>query len=93
MLDAVGGNVLFTNTKIACSGAKLILFLMTYTNCPTVMSCGTRYFDLSIGGNLSSFDSTTIGIRFGYFSIMRLDSSLRCSKSNLFLKSDIIILI
>jgi hypothetical protein len=39
----VGGRVFFTKMKIAFSTLTLILFLTTYTNCPTVRSAGTRY--------------------------------------------------
>jgi hypothetical protein len=39
----VGGRVFFTKMKIAFSALSLILFLTTYTNCPTVRSAGTRY--------------------------------------------------
>jgi len=39
----VGGSTLFTKIKIAFSGESLIRFLITYTNCPTVKSAGTRY--------------------------------------------------
>jgi len=34
---------LFTKMKMAFSGESLIRFLITYTNCPTVKSAGTRY--------------------------------------------------
>lgn len=34
--------------KIAFSGESLILLRITYTNCPTVKSDGTRYFFLSM---------------------------------------------
>lgn len=33
----------FTKIKMAFSALSLILFLTTYTNCPTVRSAGTRY--------------------------------------------------
>lgn len=39
----VGGRTLSTNMKIAFSALNLILLRMTYTNCPTVKSAGTRY--------------------------------------------------
>ena len=39
----VGGSTFFTNMKMAFSGLTLILLRMTYTNCPTVRSAGTRY--------------------------------------------------
>lgn len=43
----VGGKMFFTKMKIAFSGLSLILFLTTYTNCPTVKSAGTRYLQSS----------------------------------------------
>lgn len=42
----VGGRTLSTNMKMAFSALSLILFRITYTNCPTVRSAGTRYLQL-----------------------------------------------
>ncbi|KAI7997104.1 putative thimet oligopeptidase [Camellia lanceoleosa] len=42
----VGGRTLSTNMKIAFSALSLILFQITYTNCPTVRSAGTRLLSL-----------------------------------------------
>lgn len=39
----VGGSTLSTKMKMAFSALSLILLRMTYTNCPTVRSAGTRY--------------------------------------------------
>jgi hypothetical protein len=41
-----GGRTLSTNMKIAFSALNLILLRMTYTNCPTVRSAGTRYLQI-----------------------------------------------
>jgi hypothetical protein len=45
---AVGGRTSSTKMKMAFSGESLIRLRMTYTNCPTVRSAGTRYFFLSM---------------------------------------------
>jgi hypothetical protein len=52
---------LFTNTKMAFSGESLIRLRMTYTNCPTVRSAGTKYFFLSRSGMslFSAFSTMT----------------------------------
>ena len=56
-----------TKMKMAFSGLSLILFLMTYTNCPAVRSPGTRYFFLSISGiSLLPAFSTMTGIPVSY---------------------------
>ena len=47
----VGGNTFCTNMKIAFSGLTLILFLITYTNCPTVRSDGTRYLQIRVSSD------------------------------------------
>lgn len=39
----VGGSTFLTNRKMAFSGLTLIRLRITYTNCPTVRSAGTRY--------------------------------------------------
>ena len=39
----VGGRALLVKMKMAFSGDSLMRFRMTYTNCPTVKSDGTRY--------------------------------------------------
>ena len=57
----VGGSTFFTNMNTACSGATLMRLRMTYTNCPTVRSAGTRYLALSMSGmaDLSAFSTMT----------------------------------
>lgn len=77
------------NMKMAFSGGSIILFLITYTNCPTVRSAGTRYLRLSISG-ISDFSalSQITGIRFWNFSAMRSDSALRFSNGYSDLKED-----
>lgn len=42
--------MLFTKRKIAFSGGRVMCFLISKTNLPTVMSLGTKYFFLSISG-------------------------------------------
>lgn len=42
----VGGSTFLTNMKIAFSGETFILLRITYTNCPTVRSAGTKYLQL-----------------------------------------------
>ena len=39
----IGGNVLRTKMKIAFSGGSAMRLRITYTNCPTLRSAGTRY--------------------------------------------------
>jgi hypothetical protein len=46
----VGGSTLLMKMKMAFSGLSLMRLRMTYTNCPTVRSAGTRYFFLSMSG-------------------------------------------
>ena len=76
----VGGRMLLTKMKMAFSGLSLILFLMTYTNCPAVRSPGTRYFFLSISGiSLLPAFSTMTGILSGYFSRILIASAWRFS--------------
>mmetsp|Transcript_46592 Transcript_46592/g.101467 ORF Transcript_46592/g.101467 Transcript_46592/m.101467 type:complete len:227 (+) Transcript_46592:646-1326(+) len=79
--DAEGGSLLSIKMKMARSGLSLMRFRMTYTNCPTVKSAGTRYFFLSMSGMelLFSARSTITGIRSGYFSLMRAASAWRFS--------------
>ena len=77
---AVGGSALFTKIKIAFSALSLTRFRITYTNCPTVKSLGTRYFFLSKSGTSDFGDfSTMTGILSGYFWRMREDSYFLCS--------------
>lgn len=77
---AVGGSVLFTKMKIAFSALNLMRFRMTYTNCPTVRSAGTRYFFLSsVGMSDFSARSTMTGTRSPYLPRMRADSAARLS--------------
>jgi hypothetical protein len=66
--------------KTACSGATLMRLRITYTNCPTVRSAGTKYLALSMSGmaDLSAF-STMTGMRSGYLSRMRAASAWRFS--------------
>lgn len=56
---------MFTNTKMAFSGDSLIRLRMTYTNCPTVRSAGTKYFFLSRSGMslFSAFSTMTCEAR------------------------------
>lgn len=51
----VGGSTdLSTNTKIAFSGVSLMRRRITYTNCPTVRSPGTRYSATTVGARAAS---------------------------------------
>ena len=46
----VGGSTFFTKMKMAFSGLSRIRLRITYTNCPTVRSAGTRYLHARGGG-------------------------------------------
>jgi len=84
---AVGGNLLFTKIKIAFSADSFTRFRITYTNCPTVKSLGTRYFFLSKSGTSDFGDFSTItGILSGYFTRMRFDSNDLCSVCFMYIK-------
>ena len=72
----VDGKLLSTNINTAFSGLICILLLITYINCPTVKSLGTRYLFLSRAGNPlhSGFFSTIVGILSGCFSLTLIAS-------------------
>ena len=75
------GKTLLTKTKMPFSGCNLIRLRITYTNCPTVRSHGTRYFFLSMSGmSLCAAFSQITGMRSGYLSRMRCASVWRFSK-------------
>ena len=76
----VGGRTLLTIRKSALSAGSSILFRITYTNCPTVKSAGTKYFFLSMFGTFVLFAFSQItGMRSLYLSRMRFVSATRLS--------------
>ena len=90
----IGTILLLTKINTASSGLRSILFLIMKKNCPKVKSLGTRNLFLSMLGALDERSLSTItGTLSGYFSLIRLASSVRFFNVKFYLNESILYLI